>query len=203
MLFNLVADVFSRMLAKAVNNNIISGIVPHIIPQGLICLQYADDTILFLNPKPKYVRNLKWLLACFENLSGLKINYDKCEVVPINMNEDDAKLLSQIFCCKLGDLPLKYLGVPLHYLKLRREDIQYIIDKIIKRICGWKGRLLSYEAKLVLLKACIASIPMYLMSVIKFPKWAIKAITSQMAHFFWGNVGDEHKYHLANWGLIS
>ena len=94
MLFNLVADVFSHMLAKAVNNNIISGIVPHIIPQGLICLQYADDTILFLNPKPEYVRNLKWLLACFENLSGLKINYDKCEVVPINMNEDDAKLLS-------------------------------------------------------------------------------------------------------------
>ena len=44
---------------------------------------------------------------------------------------------------------------------------------------------------------------MYLMSIIKFPKWAIKAITSQMAHFFWGNLGDEHKYHLANWGLIS
>ena len=176
--FQLVADVFSCMLVKVVNNNIISGIVPHIIPHGLICLQYADDTILFLNPKPEYVKNLKWLLACFENLSGLKINYDKCEVVPINMNEEDAKLLSQIFCCKLGDFPLKYLGVSLHYLKLRREDIQYIIDKIIKRICGWKGRLLSYEAKLVLLKACIASIPMYLMSVIKFPKWAIKAITS-------------------------
>ena len=103
----------------------------------------------------------------------------------------------------MGDFPLKYLGVPLHYLKLRTEDIQYIIDKIIKRICGWKGRLLSYEAKLVLLKACIASIPMYLMSIIKFPKWAINAITSQMAHFFWGNLGDDHKYHLANWGLIS
>lgn len=24
-----------------------------------------------------------------------------------------------------------------------------------------------------------------------------------MAHFFWGNMGDSHKYHLANWGLIS
>ena len=166
-------------------------------------LQYVDDTILFLDPDIDHAKNLRWLLACFENLSGLKINYDKCEVVPVNMNEDDAKILSQIFHCKLGDFPLKYLGVPLHYLKLRREDIQYIIDKIIKRICGWKGRLLSYEAKLVLLKACIASIPMYLMSVIKFPKWAINAITSQMAHFFWGDQGDEHKYHLAKWGMIS
>ena len=39
------------------------------------------------------------------------------------------------------------------------------------------------------------------MSTIKFPKWAIKAITSQMDHFLWGNLGDVGKYHLANWGL--
>ena len=63
MLFNLVADVFSRMLMKAVNSNIISGIVPHIIPRGLICLQYADDTILFLDPKTEYVKKLK-MVAC-------------------------------------------------------------------------------------------------------------------------------------------
>ena len=24
-----------------------------------------------------------------------------------------------------------------------------------------------------------------------------------MSHFFWGNVGDNHKYHLVNWGMIS
>lgn len=62
---------------------------------------------------------------------------------------------------------------------------------------------MTYEGKLVLLSTCIASIPMYLMSIIKFPKWAIKAITSQMSHFFWGNFGESHKYHLANWGVIS
>jgi hypothetical protein len=24
-----------------------------------------------------------------------------------------------------------------------------------------------------------------------------------MAHFFWGNMGDQHKYHLANLGMVS
>ena len=24
-----------------------------------------------------------------------------------------------------------------------------------------------------------------------------------MAHFFWGDQGDEHKYHLAKWGMIA
>lgn len=41
------------------------------------------------------------------------------------------------------------------------------------------------------------------MSMIKFPNWAIDVITSQIPHIFGGNLGDEHKYHLANCGLIS
>jgi hypothetical protein len=43
---------------------------------------------------------------------------------------------------------------------------------------------MSYSAKLTLLKACLASIPIYLMSVIRFPKWAIKVINSHMSNFF-------------------
>jgi hypothetical protein len=54
------------------------------------------------------------------------------------------------------------------------------------------GKLLSYRGRLVLLQACIASIPMYLLSFLKFPKWAIIAINSQMSHFFWNNIGDSH-----------
>ena len=57
--------------------------------------------------------------------------------------------------------------------------------------------------RLTLLKSCLASIPTYLLSVIKFPKWAIDAINSQMAHFLWNNHEGEGKYHLANWQLVS
>lgn len=49
----------------------------------------------------------------------------------------------------------------------------------------------------------VASIPTYFMSIMKFPEWAIDTISSQMSHFFWGNLVEVHKYHLANWGLVS
>ena len=114
-----------------------------------------------------------------------------------------ANEIAQIFCCKKGSFPIKYLGVPLHYDKLKKEDLQPIIDRIIKGVSGWLGRYLTYKGKIILLCACVISIPAYLMYVIKFPKWAINVINSQMAHFFWGNLGDQHKYHLANWGLIT
>jgi hypothetical protein len=66
------------------------------------------------------------------------------------------------------------------------------------RIPGWSGRLLSYSARLTLLKACLASIPIYLMSVIRFSKWTIKAINSQISKFFWNDLEGNHKYHLSN-----
>ena len=78
-----------------------------------------------------------------------------------------------------------------------------MVDKVIKRIAGWRGKLLSYGDILTLIKSCLASIPIYLMSIIKFPKWAIDAINSQMANFFWNDQEDRHKYHLANMQLIA
>jgi hypothetical protein len=44
------------------------------------------------------------------------------------------RVKTMLFCCRLGSFPFKYLGVPLHHEKLRREAIQPIVDKIIKRI---------------------------------------------------------------------
>ena len=62
LLFNLVADVFSKMLHKATNSGLIYGLLPQAFPGGMISLQYADDTILFLDNSLDYARNLKWIL---------------------------------------------------------------------------------------------------------------------------------------------
>jgi hypothetical protein len=110
--------------------------MPTAIPGGIISLQYADDTILFLKNDIAMARNLKWLLTCFEQMSGMRINYHKSDLMPINLTEEDSNLFAQVICCPIGKFPFKYLAVPMHYGNLRREDIQPMIDKIIKGISG-------------------------------------------------------------------
>jgi hypothetical protein len=110
--------------------------MPTAIPGGIISLQYADDTILFLKNDIAMARNLKWLLTCFEQMPGMRINYHKSDLMPINLPEEDSNLFAQVFCCPIGKFSFKYLGVPMHYGNLRREDIQPVIDKIIKGISG-------------------------------------------------------------------
>jgi hypothetical protein len=157
------------------------------IQRGVISLQYADDTLLFLNNDLEKACHLKWFMACFEHLLGMKNNYHKSNMTTINLDEGEINQFAKVFCCKIETFPFKCLGVTLHHDKLRREDIQNVVDSVINRISGWRGRLLSYSATLTFLKAYLASIPIYLMYVIKFLKLDVDIINSHMA--IWGGGG--------------
>jgi hypothetical protein len=63
-------------------------------------------------------------MVCFEKLSGMRINYHKFDMVPVNLDEEETQQYAHTkIYCKLGSFPFRYLGVPLHYERLRREDI--------------------------------------------------------------------------------
>lgn len=162
LLFNLVVDVLTRMLVKATDKHLIRGLGQDLYPGGVISLQFADDTIMFVDGDPSLATNLKWTLTCFEQVSGMRINYSKSEMIPLNLEPAEISSFSTIFGCLVGDFPIKYLGVPLHYDKLSRNDIQPLIDKILKRIAGWRGKVLSYATRITLIKACLASILIYI-----------------------------------------
>jgi hypothetical protein len=203
MLFNLVGDVLIRMLPKAAEQGLVKGLLTNFRKEGVISLQYADDTIIFSSCEDEHLKNLKCCLMWFEQLSGMRINYHKSEIVPLNIGEEISKRVSRLFTCPLRNFPIKYLGVPLSLEKLKREDIQPLVDKILKRVARWRGKLLSQAARLTLVKTCLASIPIYLLSFIKFPKWAIKILNSHMANCLWDDSDGNHKYHLVNWDVVS
>jgi len=80
LLFNIVADMLAILMNRAKVDGQISGVVPHLIDGGLSILQYADDTILFMDHDLEKARNLNLLLCAFEQVSGLKINFHKSEL---------------------------------------------------------------------------------------------------------------------------
>ena len=77
LLFNIVGDALSEMLNLAKKNGVITCLVPELVEGGLTHLQYADDTILFIENNSKNLSRVKFLLFCFEEMSGLRINYNK------------------------------------------------------------------------------------------------------------------------------
>jgi hypothetical protein len=201
LLFNLVGDVLTKMHKKAIGKGHIKGLLESWVPGGVLALQYTNDTLLFSICEPRSIRNLKIVLMLFENV--FRINFNKSEFIPMNLDTDEIHEIAHILNCSTGQFPFKYLGVPIHFDKLKREDLQPMVDKLVKRVAGWRRRLLAYSTRLVLIKTCLASILVYLLSFIKFPKCAIKLIESQMAHCLWNNTSKCHRYHLASWLHVS
>lgn len=105
LLFNLVVDALTRMLIKAADHHLIEGLCPEVCPSGIICLQYADDTILFLDNNIEHARNLKMVLNCFDQVSGTRINYGKSELIPINIDRDVFDHFLEVLGCARGSFP--------------------------------------------------------------------------------------------------
>jgi hypothetical protein len=154
LLYNLAGDVLTKMLIKATNLNMIRGLSANSRTQ-VISLHYADDTILFSDIDPTHLQNLRCTLAIFEQISGMRINFHKSELIPLNLEDHQSHQISHMFSCPVGVFPIKYLGVPRHYEKLQREDIQPLVDKILNRISGWRGKLLPMQPELPLSKPAL------------------------------------------------
>jgi hypothetical protein len=80
-MFNVVGDSLARMFRKSQEKNLICGLVPHLIPAGVAILHYADNMIILFQDDQEMAINVKFLLYPYESMAGLKINFDKSEIL--------------------------------------------------------------------------------------------------------------------------
>jgi hypothetical protein len=66
------------------------------------------------------------------------------------MKPEELQPFVEISQCEKGYFHVKYLGIPLHHDRLKREDLHHLIENILKRVTRWRGKLLSAAAKRVL-----------------------------------------------------
>jgi hypothetical protein len=106
ILFNFAAESLTKMVENAQTQGLFTRLIDHIIPKGVAILQYADDTIVFLKHDVEGARNMKLLLCMYEMMAGLKINFNKIEVVMINDDDNWGSLYADIFNCQVGSFPV-------------------------------------------------------------------------------------------------
>ena len=108
--------------------------------------------------------NMKLILCLFEQFSGLKINFNKSEIFCFVKAKDDIEQYKEIFGCEVGALPFKYLGIPIHYRKLLNSEWYPVETRFEGKLSCWKGKLLSYGDRLILVNSVLTSLPMFMLS---------------------------------------
>ena len=77
---------------------------------------FVDGTLVFCKDSLNQITFLCWPLMWFEVLSSLKINLEKCELIPIGRMGDMEARIVQLGTCKGGSFPSSYLGLLLSTL---------------------------------------------------------------------------------------
>lgn len=95
---NIAADTLAKMIISAQENKLLTGLVPGYLNNGVVILQYVDDTILCILDSKEQATNLKFLLYMYESMSGLKIFFfSKSEAIMIRHNANKSNGIRRHF----------------------------------------------------------------------------------------------------------
>ena len=163
-------------------------------------LLFADDSLILMQASIHNAEALKTILDSYCKASGQLTSVDKSSIffstnIKVEIKEQLCTTLN-IMTEALND---KYLGLPANVGMDKSDCFQYLIDRVIMKISGWKEKLLSAGGKEILLKSVVQAIPTYAMSVFKIPKKNCKGIIDAMAHFWWGDEENQRRMHWMAW----
>lgn len=90
--------------------------------------------------------------------------------------------------------PFTYLGCAIFHMRRKKDYYKHIITKFSNKLQAWKGKLLSFEGRDVLIKHVLLSIPIHQLPAVNPPKNVIEHLQKLYALFFWSScVGGKNK----------
>jgi hypothetical protein len=146
--------------------------------------------------------NMKLILCIFEQLSWLKINFHKSKVFCFGKAKDTQEDYRNLFGCELGSFPVRYLGIPIYFRKLRNGEWKPVEDRFERKLASWMGKLLSYRDRIVLINSVLTNLSMLMLSFFEIPIGVRKRLDFFRSRFFWQSDGHKKKYRLSRWNII-
>ena len=154
MLFMLTMECLSRLFRKASKHHAFE-YHQHCNKMGLTHLMFADDLIIFCKAKPASLQLLMDAFQEFTRSSGLAANLEKSNIV---FGGDCMNLQQE--CLNItgfteGQLPFRYLGMPITASRLTNGEYNILAEKITTKIKVWASRHISYAGRLVLVNTVL------------------------------------------------
>ena len=182
-LFDLVIEALA---VKICNNVNIEGVV--VGSTKKVLSQYADDLWLVLKHKPScytaLVKDLNW----FAEFTGLKVNYDKTEILRIgSLHKTDAHYYSGL-PLHWSDGPIKILGIWVSPDQELMTNVNYkeLIVKARSILNMWSRRSLTLLGKILVINTLIIPLFVYRLQVLPSPdSGTLKEFKAMILQFLW------------------
>ncbi|GKD04846.1 putative reverse transcriptase domain, reverse transcriptase zinc-binding domain protein [Tanacetum coccineum] len=154
---------------------------------SMVSLKGRDDLFIFSRGDVESARVIMDSLDEFKKTSGLVPSIPKSTAYFCNVLYHTKLAILGILVFSEGELPVKYLGVPLISLRLLNKDCKILVEKAKNRIEDWNNKSLSFAKRLQLCQSVISSMHVYWASVLIIPKGIIHDIQQLIRGFLWCN----------------
>jgi hypothetical protein len=147
--------------------------------------------------------SLKAILQTYSQSTGLKVNFAKSCLLPINISQEKTEQLAGVFGCSVGSYPFTYLGLPMGTTKPKVEHFAPLVCRIERRISA-TASWLTMAGRATLVDTTISSIPTYTMCSIKMHATNLRSIDSIKKNGLWrgSDVARKGKPMVA-WGNVT
>ena len=96
----------------------------------------------------------------------------------------------------------KYLGFPIKHKGVARNGLNFVVERVLNKLSGWKAKFLSFAGRSVLVKSVMSVIPNYVMQGEALPVYLCEKLDKINWGFLWGSTRDKKKLHLVGWNKI-
>ena len=149
-LFNICVEIMGHMIRQ---NKNIRGI--RIGKERVCLLQYADDTVLFLDGSEKSLKSALDLLFQFSKFSGLKPNISKTKAIWIGSKAQSSDTLSNDSGILWTTEPFNILGIiyTANLCNIVQLNFDEKLTTLQKEINQWSKRNISPISKIIIIKS--------------------------------------------------
>lgn len=96
----------------------------------------------------------------------------------------------------------KYLGIPMVHHRVSKASYSFLIDKVRKKLLGWKARSPSFVGRVSLAQSSLMSLPEYIMQTTMFLISICEEVERLCRTFILGGDSNQRKCHLVAWETI-
>jgi len=159
-----------------------------------------DDLILFAKVEEKACEAISEVLNRFCVESGQKVSLEKSRIYfsPNVQEENREEIYSRLGIQATTNIG-KYLGFPINHRGAARNWLNFVAERVMNKLAGWKAKFLSFVGRTVLVKSIMFAIPNYVMQGEALPIHLCKKLDKINRDFLWGSTRDKKKLHLVGW----
>lgn len=156
---------------------------------------YVDDFVIYCQANEAEAKEVKHCLETYCQWTRQMINWDKSVVhfsrnTTGNMKANVCEILGMKECNHTGS----YLGNPFCNFSSRYAAFQFLMDKLSRKLAGWKEKTLSLAGRSTLVKTVAMAVPSYVMQTFLLSKKMCDKMDGIVRRFFWGY--NDAKRHL-------